>query len=519
MKKLTTRLIIISLCLNLSNYILSQTVSTQKAIYAPNEAIVVNYSGFPGNMKDYIDIAPASYPDGQGQGYWKYTDGNKSGTLTFSGMPYGTYEVRGYFNNGSVVSARYRFTVGNADPNALPQVISQKNPYPPGEQIIVNYSGFPGNQKDWIGLVPASYPDEQGSQWFFTEGKQSGTMTFNGLPNGEYEVRGFFNNEYAVRARYRFTVGNADPNAQPQVRTQKNVYAANEGIAADFSGFPGNQKDWIGIAPASYKDDQLSQWFFTDGKQSGTINFTGLPEGSYEVRGYFNNEYTVRARYAFTVSKGGVVISGGPRKICRRELSVFYAGMGGLGSAWGRTTLEPTIMTPKGVSDMQGVMGNARDALIMLGNCIPFDINKLNSLIARLSTLTNVQAEAEIRGLILELQAAIARSPATCDQGITLSSLFVTGVHVGAAQAHASGRMCQPAPMPAAFQTVIRNHLNTARDAFAGFLGCAPGFSLSQFDNVPLNSINSTEAHTNIMGLHTSILWNIALSDCCCNCP
>jgi hypothetical protein len=167
---------------------------------------------------------------------------------------------------------------------------------------------------------------------------------------------------------------------------------------------------------------------------------------------------------------------------------------------------------------MQGVLGNARDGLNMVKDCIEFDTGGLTSLINRLPSLTNVQAEAEIQALIRKLQDIIARASATCDNGVTLSSLYVTGVHLGAAQAHASCRICQPAPMPIAFQTVIRNHLQTASDAFANFLPCVPGVSLTQFSSIPLGSLNSSEPHTHIVGLHTNLLWNISLSDCCCTC-
>ncbi len=376
----------------------------------------------------------------------------------------------------------------------------------------MNYSGFPGNAQDWIGVVPVSYRDDQLSQWFYTNGAQSGTMTFNALPDGEYEVRGYFNNQYVVKARHRFRVGNV---LNTIVRTQKDVYAPNETIVVTYSGFPGNASDWIGVVPASYKDEQLAQWFLTDGKQSGNMTFTGLAEGNYEVRGYFNNDYVVRVRYTFVVGSRGQVTRA---RHCRESLSVFYAGMGGLGSAWGRTAHEPTIMTPGAISAIQGVLGSARDALMVMRDCIPFDMTKLNSLISRMPSLTNVRAEQEIRALILELQGIIARTNVVCDNGVTLSSLFVTGVHIGAAQAHASSRMCQPVPMPMALQTVIRNHLQTASDAFANFLPCVPGFSLTSFMAVPLGSMNSTEPHTHIVGLHTNLLWNISLSKCCCDC-
>ncbi|OGU76531.1 MAG: hypothetical protein A2W11_02450 [Ignavibacteria bacterium RBG_16_35_7] len=388
-----------------------------------------------------------------------------------------------------------------------------KSIYAPRESIVVTYSGFPGNSRDWISIATQGSGDDKYVAWKYTGGNTSGTLSFDGINYGDFEIRGYYNDELIVRTRTSFRVGNPDVNLI--AKTQQATYKPNEKIVVQYSGLPGNVYDWISLASVGSGDDKYVAWQYTNTKQSGTMEFDGLAEGKYEVRIYFNQEWVVRSRYPFVVSNR---TSTNPSQLCRGPLSVFYAGMTGLGSAWARTTCEPTIMTAVGVADMQGVLGNARDGLNMMKDCIPFDIGELTALINKLPTLTNIQAEAEIQALIIKLQEIIARSNATCDNGITLSSLFVTGVHVGAAQAHASCRICQPAPMPMAFQTVIRNHLNTARDAFAGFLSCVPNFSLNQFDAVPLNSINSIEAHTHIVGLQTNILWNISLSDCCCDC-
>ncbi len=204
-----------------------------------------------------------------------------------------------------------------------------------------------------------------------------------------------------------------------------------------------------------------------------------------------------------------------PQRLCRKELSTFYAGIGGLGSAWGRAAHEPTVMNPGAIADMQAVIGNAKAALNLV-KCVPYDVKKIDALIAKLPSLTNVKAVAEIEATIKEIQAAIAKVNHDC--GTKLMSLYGLGIHIGAAQAHASSRMCLPAPMPANLQTVIFNHLKTAQDAFAVFLPCVPGFPLSSITSVNLNSAISVEPHINIIMIHCNILWNIALSDCCCEC-
>lgn len=87
-------------------------------------------------------------------------------------------------------------------------------------------------------------------------------------------------------------------------RPGKAVYAANEPIQVTFSDLPGNATDWITIAPVGTPDNQYGQWFYLDGKRSGTQAFTGLAPGDYEVRVYFNwpdGGYTPRVRMRFTV--------------------------------------------------------------------------------------------------------------------------------------------------------------------------------------------------------------------------
>jgi len=390
---------------------------------------------------------------------------------------------------------------------------TSKPVYSPEEKIVVNFSGFSGASRDWVGLAAKGLADEKYTSWQYTGGAISGALTFNGLPYGEYEVRGYYNDGGVVKARSYFRVGNADQNLV--AKTEKTNYKPGEKIKVTFSGFPGNAKDWIGLAVPGSSDEKYVIWAYTNGQQTGQIEFQALAEGNYEVRSYFNNEGTVRSRYLFTVSN---TTSTNATQFCRAPLSVFFAGMTGLGTAWGRTTCEPTTMSANGIADIQATLRNAKDGMDMLKECFQFNTEEISQLINRIPKLTNVQAEQEIHSLIRKLQDVVSKSYSRCHNQIPLSSLYVAGVHLGAAQAHSSCQQCQATPMPMAIQIVIRNHLNTARDAFAAFLTCVPGVSLNQFNSIQLNSINSLVAHSEIVGLQTNLLWNISLSDCCCDC-
>lgn len=189
-------------------------VATQKTVYAPNEAILVNYANLPGNSGDWITIVPANAPDDTYE-EWFYTEGQRSGSRQFNGLAPGSYEVRVYHNwpdGGYVVQDRYRFTVGTQTQTQTPasrHISTNKTIYQASESILVNYANLPGNSGDWITIVPSSAPDDSYNEWFYTEGQRSGSRQFNGLTPGNYEVRVYYNwpdGGYVVQDRYAFTV-------------------------------------------------------------------------------------------------------------------------------------------------------------------------------------------------------------------------------------------------------------------------------------------------------------------------
>lgn len=85
---------------------------------------------------------------------------------------------------------------------------TQKKTYAPWEEIVVEFSGFP-RTNDWIAVAPAGSSDGPYTRFLFTKHMNSGTLTFNGLPAGNYEARGYFNwprERYSRQTTYAFTV-------------------------------------------------------------------------------------------------------------------------------------------------------------------------------------------------------------------------------------------------------------------------------------------------------------------------
>ena len=87
------------------------------------------------------------------------------------------------------------------------------------------------------------------------------------------------------------------------VETNKNIYSENKDIIVSFYEMSGHEEDWVAIySKGSSNDwDNVLQWDWTDGKDSGTLKFDELPKGSYEVRAFYRNSYNVEARKSFKV--------------------------------------------------------------------------------------------------------------------------------------------------------------------------------------------------------------------------
>jgi hypothetical protein len=502
MKKIVYLLPLAFLSIALFTATFAQSVSLSKSVYAPGERIVVNFSGFSGNAKDWISIAQPGSADDK-YIVWEYINGNRSGSVSFNGLAYGNYEIRGYYNNESVIRARASFKVGNADQNL--SVNLSKSVYSPNERIVVNFSGFPGNAKDWISIAQPGSADDKYIVWKYTDGRQNGTMEFDGLAYGSYEIRAYYNNENTVRARVSFKIGNADQNLS--AKTLVRTYRQNEKILVQFSGFPGNAKDWISLAQPGSADDKYIVWKYTEGRQNGTMDFAGLPEGEYEVRSYFNNESTVRST-ATTPGKPGR-----PGRFCNKELSLFYSGVYGLGLCWGR--LGSDVIAPGTITDVQATLTTTITALRTI-TCLDFDVNKISNYSVRLPGMSRVQAVNEIDLLIKEILGSIQRANVTCDGGAGLASLYSIGIHLGASQAICNTFVCRAIPMD--WQTNLRNHLSLVSRGISEYSACIPGVSPSLVNTVAVNSPNAYIPFSTIVSIHIQVLWSVSLSTCCCSC-
>jgi len=167
------------------------TVSTSKESYGSNEPIVATFAEMLGHEKDWIAIYPAgSSTDWGNMIQWSWTNGQVNGTHTFDVLPAGDYDMRVFFRNSGRLEAHHAFTVHDNVFN----LVSRKATYNPYELIHADFVNMRGHASDWIGIFPvgADNEKEHALEWRYVNSLVNGELSFNGLPTGTYEMRGFF---------------------------------------------------------------------------------------------------------------------------------------------------------------------------------------------------------------------------------------------------------------------------------------------------------------------------------------
>jgi hypothetical protein len=297
-----------------------------------------------------------------------------------------------------------------------------------------------------------------------------------------------------------------------------------------YSGYPSIQGSWsLSTQPQEVYTIEQDNTFLAityQGKKlvgffTSANTFT-IPEWSYTNASIaadgssitWSNQVWVKKSTTATVTNNN---PGTTQKLCRAELSIFYFAAQSLGTVWGRMGTEPTMLSADAIAACTDALNNL-DATLGVIQCIVFDRIRIRNLRGALAGTSTRQLVAETENIIRDLQVVVQNLKLSCDNNVSLSALYVGGIHLGAAQAWASSRQCMPTPMPAAIQSVIQNHLTTANNALTPYRACIPQFDFSGFGRVNLGSTNSILPHTQIAGIETQLLWTITLSDCCCTC-
>jgi hypothetical protein len=307
------------------------TIMTDSSNYSPGNTILVTYGGLPGNDDDWIDIAPTGSTVASVTAQ-VFTGGQVSGTTTFTAPGNGSWVVRAFSNDTYTLLAESTpFTVtGGPSPS-----ITTNSTYIPGATVTVNYGGLPGNPTDYIALAVAGSSDSTYLSYVFTNGQQSGTATLTAPGVGSYVARAYSDNTTNVVVESTpFTVSGGPT---PTIITDSSSYIPGATVTARYTGLPGNDDDWIAIAPAGSPDTTYLAYVFTGGQINGTASFTAPGVGSYVARAFSNNTYTLLAESnPFTVAGGPspTISTDSSSYPSGASITVMYSGMPGNFDDW-----------------------------------------------------------------------------------------------------------------------------------------------------------------------------------------
>lgn len=176
------------------------TLSTDKASYGGLETVQVSFSGMaggdPASATDWVGVYE---PHGDMYRFrgWAYTGGATAGTVGVWPLRFGTWVVRGFYNDNYFMKGQTASTI-----TVVAGVTTDKPTYTTADTITVRFGGMIARSFDFVALASAGTPAGSYTLWKYTNARAGGTVTFpaSQLGPGSYVARAFFDSETTPRA-------------------------------------------------------------------------------------------------------------------------------------------------------------------------------------------------------------------------------------------------------------------------------------------------------------------------------
>jgi len=314
------------------------TVTTNAANYDPTVDIVVNFSGLHGSATDWIALAPAGSPLTTAT-RWMYSGGVAAGSVTFtSGIPTGggTYVARAFDNDTYVLmgeSAPFTITDVSGAMISLDQTT-----YDIDQTIVVNFSGVPAGDKNWVAIKPQGSGYGIEARWVYAPNASSGTVTFpSGLyggtdvfSGGNYHATFYINDTALIAAETGDVVFGCT------VTTDLGTYSAFQPITINMTHLNADPNAYVALAPQGSSRDTITSFLFSTGSANFTRTFDdGLPAGTYVARGFPANTYFKSCESAaFTVVQNSTLVSDMPSYTFAQPITATWTNAPGNQFDW-----------------------------------------------------------------------------------------------------------------------------------------------------------------------------------------
>jgi Kelch motif/Galactose oxidase, central domain len=321
------------------------TVTTDAASYTGYQDITVSWSGLLGSRYDWVSIAPMGSP-ATTYTAWSYTGGLATGSYTFpGGLAAGTYVARAYPNNtNNLLDESAPFVVNSYSSSVA--ISTDASLYSSDQSITVTWSGLPGTSTDWVSIAPEGSSSTTYTQWAWTGSAPSGSQVFTIAVPGNYVARAYPSGTYNLLAESSvFSV--TSYGSAVSISTDASTYLAGSTMTVTWAGLPGNQYDWVSIAPQGSPAYSYSEYIYTGGVAGGSYAFGGLlTTGTFVARAYANDTNDVLAESApFAVTALAATISTDASSYAvGQDITVAWTGLPGNATDW--VTLAPQGSDP-----------------------------------------------------------------------------------------------------------------------------------------------------------------------------
>ncbi len=283
------------------------TLSVPKTLFAPEEPIVISYSGVTDWLVEHNAWICVSNREAPSYSYKSnyQKPGAGSGTVAIN-APFdeGEYEIRFYdsstANDTNLVNVlTIPFTVKHSELTKNVTLHADKTLFAPEEPIVISYTGVTDwlvEHNCWICVSDKDAPSYSYKSNYQKPDVGSGTVTINApFDEGEYEIR-FYDGSTAndlnlvTRLIIPFTVKHSELTKNVTLSVPKTLYAPEEPIVVSYTGVTDwlvEHNCWICVsnreAPAySYKSN-----YQKPAVGSGTVTINApFDEGEYEIRFY-----------------------------------------------------------------------------------------------------------------------------------------------------------------------------------------------------------------------------------------
>ena len=258
---------------------------SQIAAGAPLE---VRWTG-PGNPRDFITVVEKGAPEKR-YAHYVYAKAGNPAKLTAPDQA-GEYEIR-YLSGQEYLTVEARaLTVGGVS-------AALEGPTSPaaGESIAIRWTG-PGNERDFITIVPAGAPEKSYEKYVYTKGGNPAQMQAPDKP-GAYEIRYLTGQDYRTIATLKITVGATSASLDAPAQ----VVGGRVPFAVSWTG-PNHRGDFVTIVKKGEPDRSYGNYVYTYRGNPAQLASPTEP-GEYELRYLTGQDYRTLAARPIRVTPG-----------------------------------------------------------------------------------------------------------------------------------------------------------------------------------------------------------------------